>query len=105
MDESLISARVVPMRAARAPTYFTYYMSVLVCLADQPTIRLREVAVQIGLTERAVTQLVADLVSAGVIKRHREGRRNRYEVIRAHGVPAPMGANVTVGAVLALLGR
>ncbi len=106
MDESLmINTHRVPRRTVRMPRYFTYHTAVLVCLADDPSVRLRVVAARIGLTERAVTQLVADLVTAGVVLRHRQGRCNRYDVQRAQVVPAALGSQITVGALLALLGH
>jgi len=61
-------------------TYLTNHSHVLICLAQDPTSRLRDVADRIGITERAVQMIVADLESAGVLVRHREGRRNRYEI-------------------------
>jgi hypothetical protein len=106
MDEPLISGTgCVPRRTVRTPRYFTYHASVLACLADEPGVRLRVVAARIGLTERAVTQLVADLVGAGVVLRQRQGRCNRYTVQRAQVVPATLGSQITIGALLALLGH
>ncbi len=105
MDEPRMSdVGPSPVRALRAPSYFTHHTAVLVCLAEQSGVRLREVAARMGLTERAVTQLVADLVNAGVVVRQREGRRNRYAVDHEKIVPAALGLTVTVGALLTLLG-
>ena len=59
-------------------TFLTNHGHVLVCLAVQPDVLLRDVALSIGITERAVQQIVADLELAGVIVRLRVGRRNRY---------------------------
>lgn len=61
-------------------TYLTNHSHVLICLAEDPTSRLRDVAQRIGITERAVQMIVADLENAGVLKRHRQGRRNHYEI-------------------------
>ncbi|MEM1333265.1 MAG: winged helix-turn-helix transcriptional regulator [Actinomycetota bacterium] len=54
----------------------------LAALSDDPEIRLRDVADQVGITERAAQSIVADLANAGYVTRTRVGRRNRYEVHR-----------------------
>mgnify|MGYP006275963409 CR=1 FL=1 len=61
-------------------TYLTNHSHVLICLTEDPNSRLRDVAQRIGITERAVQMIVSDLEEAGVLERHREGRRNRYEI-------------------------
>jgi DNA-binding Lrp family transcriptional regulator len=53
---------------------------VLICLAQDAEMRLRDVAARVGITERAVQKIVRELERAGVLVRHREGRRNRYEL-------------------------
>jgi predicted transcriptional regulator len=58
----------------------TNHAQVLACIAREPSLRLRDVAAQVGLTERAVQRLVGELESAGFLQRVREGRRNRYQV-------------------------
>lgn len=58
----------------------TNHAHVLFCLARDPTMRLREVAARVGITERAVQRIVADLHEGEYISVHKEGRRNRYEV-------------------------
>jgi DNA-binding IscR family transcriptional regulator len=55
---------------------------VLAMIAAEPQIRLRDVALRIGITERAVQRIVADLEREGLLSRSRQGRRNRYEVRR-----------------------
>jgi len=77
---------IVPRPAAAAPgagvtwTFLTNHSHVLVCLARNPDMRLREVAELVGVTERAVQRITADLEAGGVINRRREGRRNTYEL-------------------------
>jgi predicted transcriptional regulator len=61
-------------------TFLTNHSHVLICLAQDPTSRLRDVAERVGITERAVQKIVTDLEEAGVLTRIRDGRRNRYEV-------------------------
>lgn len=61
-------------------TFLSNHAKVLLCIASEPGIRLREVASRVGITERAVQRIVADLDEGGYLSRSREGRRNRYEV-------------------------
>ena len=61
-------------------TFLTNHAHVLVCIARDPDVRLRDVADQVGITERAAQGILADLVAAGYVRRERVGRRNRYEV-------------------------
>jgi DNA-binding MarR family transcriptional regulator len=62
-------------------TFLTNHSHVLICLARDPQLRLRDLADHVGITERAVQGIVKDLVAAGCLTRHREGRRNRYDVV------------------------
>ena len=61
-------------------TFLSNHAHVLLCIAGEPEVRLREVADRVGITERAVQRIVADLAEGGYVSRAREGRRNRYEV-------------------------
>ena len=60
--------------------FVTNYAHVLVCIAADPTARLRDIAESVGVTERTATQLVRDLEQAGYLTKTRTGRRNHYEV-------------------------
>lgn len=60
-------------------TFLTNHGHVLLCLARSPALTLREVAVAVGVTERAVQRIVADLEEAGYLTRRRAGRHNEYE--------------------------
>jgi hypothetical protein len=53
---------------------------VLLCIAQHPTIRMRDIATTVGITERAAQRIVGALIGAGYISRRRQGRRNVYEV-------------------------
>lgn len=75
--QTALGARV---GAGRGWTFLTNHAHVLLCIAEQPAVRMREVAVSVGITERAVQRIVADLEAAGYVVREREGRRNRYRV-------------------------
>ncbi len=61
-------------------TFLTNHSHVLLCLARDPGVRMRDVAQIIGITERAVQRIVADLEKTGYISRIRCGRRNYYEI-------------------------
>lgn len=78
-------------------TFLTNHTHVLVCLASDPDIRLRDVAQRIGITERAVQKIVADLERAGVLERHRDGRRNRYTIRLETRLRHPLEAHCQVG--------
>lgn len=61
-------------------TFLTNHSHVLICLARDPESLMRELAELVGITERAVQSIVADLEAEGYVTRERVGRRNRYEV-------------------------
>ncbi len=84
-------------------TFLTNHARVLLCLADEPDLRLREAAERIGITERAVQRIVTDLEDAGVITRTREGRRNTYTVNSEARLRHPSDAHRTVGELLEVL--
>jgi DNA-binding transcriptional regulator PaaX len=77
-------------------TYLTNHSHVLICLAQESNARLRDVADRIGITERAVQAIVGDLEAAGVLVRHREGRRNHYEIRPDHPLRHPVEAHRSV---------
>jgi len=63
---------------AKAWTFLSNHAHVLICLAVAPELRLREVAARVGITERAVQTILADLEAEGLVTRKRDGRCNRY---------------------------
>ena len=67
-------------------TFLTNHAQVLLCLAETPDIRLRDVAERVGITERATQRILAELIDAGYVKAERIGRRNRYTVDREHAM-------------------
>ena len=71
---------VLPADAAAAWTFLTNHAHVLLCIAEDPEARIRDLADKVGITERAVHRIVDDLEHAGYVSRSREGRRNRYAV-------------------------
>ncbi len=78
-------------------TFITNHGHVLVCLAADPEVLVRDVAASIGITERAVQQIIGDLERAGVVARARVGRRNHYLVCREQRLRHPVESGVTIG--------
>jgi hypothetical protein len=93
------------MSPGNTPTwsFLTSHARVLLCVADDPAIRLRDIGEQVGLTERAVYRIVDDLVSGGYISRERSGRRNRYTVHRHLPVPDRISRTRPIGELLEIL--
>lgn len=89
--------------ASRHWTFLSNHGHVLVCLALDPNARLRDVATQVGITERAVQKIVGDLEEAGVLVRQRAGRRNSYHLNVNAPLRHALEAHRTVGALLGLV--
>lgn len=81
-------------------TFLTNHAHVLVALARDPDVRLRDVAVLVGVTERSVQSIVADLEAAGYVRRVRVGRRNRYEIDPTGPLRHPAERHHAVGELL-----
>lgn len=84
-------------------SFLTNHAQVLVCLAEDPDIRLRDVGASVGITERAAHRIVGDLISAGYVTRERNGRRNRYTVRPHLPLPDPLARGQKVGDLLEIL--
>jgi predicted transcriptional regulator len=85
-------------------TFMTNHAQVLLCLADDPNVRLRDVATKVGITERAAQRILADLVEAGYVQRARAGRRNTYTVDRERMMRHDAQDGHEIGGLLDLLG-
>jgi len=85
-------------------TFLTNHAQVLLRLANDPSVRLRDVAEAVGITERATQRILADLVDAGYVQRTRVGRRNRYRVDRGHAMRHAAQGGHEIGALIDLLG-
>jgi DNA-binding IclR family transcriptional regulator len=86
-------------------TFVTNHTQVLLCIAREPDIRLRDIATRIGITERAAQRILADLVAGGYVERQRVGRRNRYTVKPDVQMRHPAQDGHDIGEVLDLLRR
>lgn len=90
------------MAAEASWTFLTNHAHVLICLSRDPSQRMRDVAQQVGITERAVQRIVADLEEGGYLTVVKEGRCNRYEVQDAHYLRHPVESHRTVRDLLLL---
>jgi predicted transcriptional regulator len=85
-------------------TFLTNHAQVLLCISDDPGVRLREIGAQVGITERAAHSIVGELEASGYVTRRREGRRNRYTVKSNRPLPDQLVKNQRVGDLLEVLG-
>lgn len=84
-------------------TFLSNYAHVLMCLQQDPHQRLRDIAKQVGITERGVQQIVHELHEAGYISIEKEGRPNRYKVHAKKRLRHPMEPTIAVGKLLEFL--
>lgn len=84
-------------------TFFTNHAHVLFCISQDPDIRLREVALKVGITERATQRIVFELEDSGYLRHERQGRRNHYELNLRAPLRHPLEEHVTVGDLIAQL--
>ena len=84
-------------------TFLTNHAQVLLCIANDPDIRLRDVANTVGITERAAQRIVVDLAESGFLERERRGRRNRYLIHEETEMRHPAQEGYEIGALLDLL--
>ncbi len=82
-------------------TFFTNHAHVLFCLAEDPEVRIRDLATLVGITERAVQRILRELAEDGYLKVSREGRRNRYVIQAKRPLRHPVEAGLTVRELLA----
>ena len=101
----MVAGRVAAGGSGSGWTFLTNHAHVLVCIAEDPDARGRDIAAKVGITERATQAIVADLVAGGYVTRTRVGRRNRYELRPAAPLRHPLERQHTVGELLAALGR
>ena len=84
-------------------TFLTSHARVLLCIAHDPGVRLRDIAARLDITERSAYGIVTDLAAAGYIVKQRDGRRNRYQIQAHLPLPEATSRERTVGEILALL--
>lgn len=84
-------------------SFLTNHGRVLVCIARDPGVRLRDVAASLGITERSAHGIVADLTAAGYVVKRKHGRRNSYQIQAHLPLPEPAIPEPAIGDVLAVL--
>jgi DNA-binding transcriptional ArsR family regulator len=92
-----------PAAPASRWTFLTNHSHVLIVLSQEPALVLREVAARVGITERAVQRIIADLEEAGFIEREKVGRRNRYRIRGNRPLRHPIEAHRTIGDLVGLI--
>ena len=101
MSRNLYPVRTVSEAATWS--FLTNHARVLICIAQDPGVRLREIGATVGITERAAHRIVGELVAAGYVTRRRVGRRNQYAIRADLPVPDTLTRNQRVGDLLAIL--
>ena len=84
-------------------SFLTNHARVLVCIAHDPGVRLRDIAATVDITERTAFGIVADLTAAGYVVKDKDGRRNRYRIQDRLPLPDGIARERTIGEVLELL--
>jgi predicted transcriptional regulator len=84
-------------------SFLTNHAQVLLCIAQDPGVRLREIGEAVGITERAAHRIVVELAAAGYISRKRQGRRNHYTIRSDLPLPDPLARKQKIGDLLAVL--
>jgi DNA-binding IclR family transcriptional regulator len=83
--------------------FLTSHARVLLCIARDPGVRLRDIASSLGITERSAHSIVTDLTAAGYVVKQKDGRRNRYQIQAHMPLREPASREPAIGEVLALL--
>jgi DNA-binding IclR family transcriptional regulator len=86
-------------------SFLTNHARVLLCIAHDPGVRLRDIASRLGITERGAFGIVTDLTEAGYIVKQKDGRRNRYQIQAHLPLPELTSRERTLGDLLALVGN
>lgn len=84
-------------------TFFSNHTHVLVCLTHTPQPTMRQMAIQVGITERAVQRILAKLIAAGVVSVKKKGRQNRYKIDYDQQLRHPLETHKTIGEFIRLI--
>jgi DNA-binding transcriptional ArsR family regulator len=103
MNSSSRNQHLTPGSRASGWDFLTNHAHVLICVADDPGIRLRDIAAAVGITERAAHRILSELVEEGYVLRERQGRRNRYQVRPDLPLRHPLVNGREVGDLLKIL--
>ena len=81
-------------------TFLTNHAHVLLLIAVNPEMRMREMAISVGITERAVQRIIEELGTAGYLIVTKDGRRNRYSVMKDRPLRHPVEGHCTIGELI-----
>src|SRR5947209_14895498 len=98
------SPRQLPRPPPRGWTFITNHAQVLLAVAQQPDVRVREIAAAADITERYAYQMLRDLQNAGYVERRREGRCNLYRINRDLAIGDPVVEEQSLRNLLRLIG-
>lgn len=90
-------------RPASTWGFLTNHAHVLVCIARDPGSRTRDIAEQVGITERAAQRILGDLIADGYVARTKVGRRNHYKVNPSRSLRHPVFRDLSIGPLIAIL--
>jgi hypothetical protein len=93
----------MPKERSTRWSFLTNHARVLLCIAKDPGIRLREIGAGVGITERAAHRIVTELVTSGYISRSRDGRRSHYTIESNLPLPDSLARGKRVGDLLTIL--
>ena len=101
VGHSRMPPRTVP--ATPSWTFFTNHAHVLLCLAGDPDLRIRDLAALVGITERAVQRILRELASEGFLEVEKHGRRNHYTIHGDQHLRHVVEEHATVGDLITLV--
>ena len=84
-------------------TFLTNHAHVLLCLAKDSTMRIRDLAIEVRITERAVQRIIADLIEDGYLIRSKDGRRNVYELAITKPLKHPVESHKNINDLVKLI--
>jgi len=93
------------IKTRAAWTFFSNHGHVLVCIAQDSEMLLREVADLVGITERAVQRIIHELEEEGYLKKAKTGRRNNYQVIESMPLRHQLESHCKIGALLKVINK
>lgn len=103
----MVTTKELPMSAGGGErlgwTFLSNHAHVLLCLARDSTMRMRDIAAAVGITERAVRDIISDLDDAGYIERVRNGRRNSYLIDASLHLRHPIEQHKTISDLIRII--
>jgi hypothetical protein len=103
LESRNVSLVSMPRDGTSKWSFLTNHARVLLCIAQDPGVRLRDIGEAVGITERAAHRIVGELSDAGYVARERVGRRNHYTIQSHLPIPDPLARGQSVGDLLAVL--